>query len=140
MNAIDKFASLLTLTREPFPASSKSTIAGSRPDLRVPVREVLLTNGERVSLYDTSGPYTDPQAKIDIRSGLAPLRARWIEERADTEALQNPSSDYGRARLADPRRRALRRQAAIWPAEFLAARSHHCIARAEFDILAPASL
>jgi phosphomethylpyrimidine synthase len=88
MNAVDKFASLLTLTREPFPASSKSTIAGSRPDLRVPVREVLLTNGERVSLYDTSGPYTDPAADIDVRRGLPGVRDAWIAEREDTERYE----------------------------------------------------
>ena len=58
MNAPDKFTSLLSLTREPFPASHKCLIPGSRPDLNVPVRDVLLTNGETVSLYDTSGPYT----------------------------------------------------------------------------------
>ncbi|MDM0032562.1 phosphomethylpyrimidine synthase ThiC [Variovorax sp. J22P271] len=85
MNAIDKFASLLTLTREPFPASTKGAIAGSRPDLRVPVREVLLTNGEQVSLYDTSGPYTDPAADIDVRRGLPGVRDAWIAERNDTE-------------------------------------------------------
>ena len=78
MNAIDKFASLLTLTREPFPASTKATLPGSRPDLRVPVREVLLTNGEQISLYDTSGPYTDPAALIDVRQGLPDVRGAWI--------------------------------------------------------------
>ncbi|MGJ7511916.1 phosphomethylpyrimidine synthase ThiC [Variovorax sp. GT1P44] len=88
MNAIDKFASLLTLTREPFPASTKSTIAGSRPDLRVPVREVSLTNGECVSLYDTSGPYTDPAADIDVRRGLPGVRDAWIAERGDTERYE----------------------------------------------------
>ena len=86
MNAPDKFQQLLTLTREPFPASSKSFIEGSRADMRVPVREVRLTNGETVSLYDTSGPYTDPQAMIDVRRGL-PTSAReaWVLERGDTE-------------------------------------------------------
>lgn len=88
MNASDKFASLLTLTREPFPASTKGAIAGSRPDLRVPVREVALTNGERVSLYDTSGPYTDPAADIDIRRGLPGVRDAWISERNDTERYE----------------------------------------------------
>jgi phosphomethylpyrimidine synthase len=88
MNAPDKFASLLTLTREPFPASSKSAITGSRPDLRVPVRDVLLTNGENVSLYDTSGPYSDPSADIDVRAGLASVRGAWIAERGDTESYE----------------------------------------------------
>ena len=52
-------------------------------------------------VYDTSGPYTDPRAAIDIRNGLLPLRERWIEERADTELLAGPTSIYGRARLDD---------------------------------------
>ncbi|KWT69753.1 MULTISPECIES: phosphomethylpyrimidine synthase ThiC [unclassified Variovorax] len=87
MNAPDKFASLLTLTREPFPASTKSAIASPRrADVRVPVRDVLLTNGETVSLYDTSGPYSDPSADIDVRRGLPSVRGAWIAERNDTEA------------------------------------------------------
>ncbi len=61
-----------------------------------------------LSVYDTSGPYTDPQAKIDIRSGLAPLRAGWIDERGDTEELPGPSSRYGVERLGDPRLAELR--------------------------------
>src|SRR2546426_3259477 len=91
MNAPDKldtekFAELLALTREPFPASKKVYASGSvHADLRVPMREVTLTNGETVPLYDTSGPYTDPQATIDVRKGLAPLRAAWIAARGDTE-------------------------------------------------------
>lgn len=87
MNAPDKFASLLTLTREPFPASTKSAIASPRrPDIQVLVRDVRLTNGETVSLYDTSGPYSDPSADIDVRRGLPSVRGAWIAERNDTEA------------------------------------------------------
>jgi phosphomethylpyrimidine synthase len=52
----------------------------------VPMREVTLTNGEAIALYDTSGPYTEPSAMIDVRQGLAPLRAGWIEARSDTES------------------------------------------------------
>lgn len=85
MNAPDKLAQLLQLTREPFPASTKAWITGSRADLRVPVRDVALSNGEVVSLYDTSGPYTDPAAAIDVRRGLADVRGAWIDERNDTE-------------------------------------------------------
>ena len=88
MNAPDKIAEMLALTREPLPASTKGAIVGSRPDLRVPVRDVRLTNGREVSFYDTSGPYTDPTASIDIRQGLQPLRAAWIAERGDTEAYE----------------------------------------------------
>eukprot|EP01036_Dinobryon_divergens_P049998 gene49998-66965_t len=93
MNAPDKltplagFAERLAQTREPFPASTKVYVPGAmHPGLQVPMREVALTNGERVALYDTSGPYTDPAAAIDVRRGLAPLRAPWIEARGDTEA------------------------------------------------------
>ncbi|WP_046112927.1 phosphomethylpyrimidine synthase ThiC [Aquincola tertiaricarbonis] len=85
MNAPDQLAQLLQLTREPFPASTKAWITGSRADLRVPVRDVALSNGEVVSLYDTSGPYTDPAAPIDVRRGLPDVRGAWISERDDTE-------------------------------------------------------
>jgi phosphomethylpyrimidine synthase len=53
-------------------------------------------------VYDTSGPYTDPAIAIDIRSGLPALRAKWIEERNDTEQLDGPSSTFGQARKTDP--------------------------------------
>ena len=88
MNAPDKIAQLLALTREPLPASTKGVMEGSRPDIRVPVRDVRLTNGREVSFYDTSGPYTDPKVAIDVRPGLAPVRAAWIAERGDTEAYE----------------------------------------------------
>ncbi|WP_342131675.1 phosphomethylpyrimidine synthase ThiC [Hydrogenophaga sp. OTU3427] len=86
--AVDRFARLLSLSRAPFPASTKSALTGSRPDLRVPVRDVALTNGEVVSLYDTSGPYTDPSADIDVRRGLPDLRGAWVRERGDTESYE----------------------------------------------------
>ena len=91
MNAPDpitreKFAELLALTREPFPASRKAYIPGQlHADLRVPVRDIALTNGEVVSVYDTSGPYTDPDALIDVRKGLASVRGGWIAGRGDVE-------------------------------------------------------
>ena len=86
MNAPDKFAPLLTLTREPVPASTKVFVPGPQAGVQVPMREIALTNGERVTVYDTSGPYTDPTVSIDVRKGLAPVRAAWIEARGDTEA------------------------------------------------------
>ena len=86
MNAPDKFAQLLSLTREPFPASHKVYVGGKlHPQLQVPMRDVHLTNGEIATLYDTSGPYTDPYAFIDVRTGLPALRGDWIEARQDTE-------------------------------------------------------
>ncbi|NLU76156.1 phosphomethylpyrimidine synthase ThiC [Streptomyces sp. HNM0575] len=63
----------------------KGYLSGSRPDLRVPVRRVHLTSGNDVTLYDTSGPYTDPAIETDVRRGLTPLRQNWIIERDDTE-------------------------------------------------------
>ena len=87
MTAPDKLAQLLTLTREPFPASRKvHVVAEHDPQVRVPMREVTLSNGEVATLYDTSGPYSDPASEIDVRRGLEPVRANWIEARGDTEA------------------------------------------------------
>ncbi|MBO8187290.1 phosphomethylpyrimidine synthase ThiC [Streptomyces spirodelae] len=65
--------------------SHKGYLQGPRPDIRVPVRRVHLTNGTDVTLYDTSGPYTDPNIDTDVRRGLAPLRENWIIQRGDTE-------------------------------------------------------
>ena len=117
MNAPDdKIAQLLALTREPLPASAKGAIAGSRPDIRVPVRDVRLTNGRQVSFYDTSGPYTDPAAVIDVRQGLDAVRAAWIAERGDTEAyegrLAHILDDGGKRQERDAQRiEQLRREA-----------------------------
>src|SRR5207237_5111092 len=61
-----------------------------------------------IVVYDNSGPYTDPDARIDIRRGLPALREPWISARADTEVLAGPSSEYGRKRLADPKLAELR--------------------------------
>lgn len=86
MNAPDKLSQWLALTREPFPASRKVHVPGQlHREVRVPMREVRLTNGERVTLYDTSGPYTDPTVAVDVRRGLPALRADWIGARGDTE-------------------------------------------------------
>ncbi|HKX39687.1 MAG TPA: phosphomethylpyrimidine synthase ThiC [Burkholderiaceae bacterium] len=92
--AADALQSLLTLTREPFPASRKVHVRGNLLGVQVPMREIALTNGEVLTVYDTSGPYTDPQAAIDVRRGLPDLRSGWIEARADTEPYT------GRQRIA----------------------------------------
>ncbi|WP_299204329.1 phosphomethylpyrimidine synthase ThiC [uncultured Amphritea sp.] len=97
---------------QPFPNSRKVYVEGSRPDVRVPMREISLADtptdmgGEKndpLYVYDTSGPYSDPEANIDVRKGLEPLRAGWIEERGDTVQLDGLSSEYGRAREQDLR-------------------------------------
>ena len=95
---------------QPFPNSRKVYVTGSRPDIRVPMREISLADtptdfgGESnapVLVYDTSGPYTDPQASIDLRAGLADVRGAWIDERGDTEVLPGLTSEFGASRLAD---------------------------------------
>ncbi|MGE0857766.1 MAG: phosphomethylpyrimidine synthase ThiC [Gammaproteobacteria bacterium] len=96
---------------QPFPRARKVYVTGSRSDIRVPMREIeqhgtAVRGGTEanpvITVYDTSGPYTDPAAKIDLRRGLPALRAPWIEERGDTEALGDLTSRYGRARASDP--------------------------------------
>ncbi|HYR34121.1 MAG TPA: phosphomethylpyrimidine synthase ThiC [Burkholderiales bacterium] len=77
--------------------------------LRVPMREITQSGGNPpILVYDTSGPYTDPAARIDIRRGLSPLREEWIQARGDTVQLDGPTSEYGRKRLADPKLAELR--------------------------------
>lgn len=101
----------------PFPNSEKVYVQGSRPDIQVPFRKITqddtpsMLGAEKnppIYVYDTSGPYTDPSVKIDIRAGLAPVRAKWIDERNDTELLSGPTSAFGQERLNDPKLVALR--------------------------------
>jgi len=102
---------------KPLPNSRKIYVQGSRADIRVPMREIRLSDtptaegGQHnppVVVYDTSGPYTDPEAQIDVRQGLVPLREGWIEERGDTELLDDFTSDFARRRMQDPRLDRLR--------------------------------
>ncbi|HSW47255.1 MAG TPA: phosphomethylpyrimidine synthase ThiC, partial [Phycisphaerae bacterium] len=96
------------------PGSRRVYVAGQRfPDVRVPMREVALspTKPRRpgvpeepnppITLYDTSGPYTDPATPIDVTKGLKPIREQWIRQRGDVEELAGLSSEYGRHRLAN---------------------------------------
>ena len=102
----------------PIPGSKKIFVTGSRADLRVPMREIGLSETPKMfgkaepnapfCVYDTSGPYTNPDAVIDLGAGLPPVRARWIEERGDSEALAALSSEFGRSREADGRLDAVR--------------------------------
>src|SRR2546430_6757494 len=90
---------------KPLPNSRKLYVG----ELRVPMREITQSgDNPPIAVYDTSGPYTDPDARIDIRKGLAPLREKWIQARADTQVLGQPTSEYGRQRLADPKLAELR--------------------------------
>ena len=107
---LSKTARINDASVQPFPNSRKIYVEGSRPDIRVPMREISLTDtitdkgaetNLPVTVYDTSGPYTDPNVSIDIRKGLAELRANWIEQRGDTVVLSDQTSEYGRQRAAD---------------------------------------
>lgn len=82
------------LTREPLPASHKTYVAGEiHPDIRVPMRAISLTNGETVTVYDTSGPYTDPNIDIDVAQGIPALRKEWILNRDNVEPYTGRSID-----------------------------------------------
>ncbi|MBC7453280.1 MAG: phosphomethylpyrimidine synthase ThiC, partial [Massilia sp.] len=116
----------------PLPNSRKIYVPGSRPDLRVPMRQISQSDtaasfgaekNPPVYVYDTSGPYTDPDVAIDIRSGLATPRLPWIIERGDTEQLAGPSSAYGIERLNDPALAALRFNLHRQPRRALAGRN-----------------
>ena len=112
---IDQFlnetASLDPEALKSFAKSKKVYVTGSRPDLKVPFREISLSDtpssfgaekNPPVMVYDTSGPYTDPDYQIDIRNGLPSLRSQWIDERNDTEFLEGPTSAFGHERKTNP--------------------------------------
>ena len=113
------------LTTTPLPASKKVYVKGEQDGVAVPMREIALSSakkengssaapqiesgaGSSIVVYDTSGPYTDPAAGIDIQRGLSPLRRDWILARQDVEALPDVSSEYGRLRANDPALDSLR--------------------------------
>jgi phosphomethylpyrimidine synthase len=109
MNANPKFlaatAHVDQAAVQPLPNSRKIYVG----PLRVPMREIAQSGGNPpITVYDTSGPYTDPAGSIDIRKGLFPFRQAWIEARADTQLLDGPTSLYGRKRLEDPKLAELR--------------------------------
>jgi len=108
---IRRTAALSEEAIKPFPSSKKVYVEGSRPDIRVPMRQVEQSPtpnnmGDELNppiyIYDTSGIYTDPEADIDLLKGLPALRETWVAERGDTELLSGPSSEYGVERQSDP--------------------------------------
>jgi len=116
---IKKTTQLSEDVTRPFPSSAKIYVEGSRPDIRVPMRQVQqddtpasfgVEKNPPITVYDTSGPYSDPDASIDLMGGLPDVRAGWIDERNDTRLLDGPSSDFGNERQADPELAHLRFQ------------------------------
>ena len=121
MSKTDKIPSAACITRDPFPNSRKIYVPGRLHDIRVAMREIRLNDtrlkfnpsapvekNPSVTVYDTSGPYTDPEIEIDVRRGLPQLRESWIDTRGDTEVLREISSEYGQQRLNDTSLDALR--------------------------------
>ena len=104
-----------TLEGTAFPNSQRIYITGSQPDIRIPMREIQLSPtliggnkenpqfeaNEAVPVYDTSGPYGDPDVAINVQQGIAKLRQPWIAARGDSEELDDRSSAYTKERLAD---------------------------------------
>lgn len=128
------------------PQSRKIYELGSRPDIRVPFREIsqddtpTLFGGESnppLTVYDASGPYTDPKVHIDIRKGLPEVRRAWIDERQDTEVLSGPSSVYGQERLTDPALTAMRFELQRPPRRALAGRNVSQMHYARKGIITP---
>jgi len=108
---LDRAAELSSDSTKPLDGSKKIYVQGSRPDIQVPMREIHLEDtassfgaepNPPIPVYDTSGPYTDPEVKVDLLKGLDDVRTAWIEERDDTEMLAGPTSDYGQQRQNDP--------------------------------------
>ena len=106
------------ISRIPFPNSTKVYIDGEIHPIKVAMREIKLSDTKlakggvehnpSVTVYDTSGPYTDPNVEIDVRKGLPRLREQWILDRNDVEELTEITSDYGKERLADEKLNHLR--------------------------------
>ena len=126
------------ITRTPFPASDKIYVEGSKASIRVAMREITqsptkTSDGHEVNppitVYDTSGPYTDPAVDINVRRGLAALRQQWILERNDVQELDRITSFYGRQREQDP---------ALGPVRFerrrkpLRAKPGHCVTQMHY--------
>ncbi len=111
MKKEEKLPTEHTISTTPFPNSKKIFVKGEIHDIKVAMREISLDDTMRngkvfeknapVTVYDTSGPYTDENATIDIRKGLPKLRQQWILDRGDVEQLEEISSEYGKSRLND---------------------------------------
>src|ERR1035437_6078132 len=108
----EKLPNEKSITTTPFPASKKIYVKGKLHNISVAMREIEVSSGvssksgketskDKIAVYDTSGPYTDPKISIDLKKGLTPLREKWIMERGDVEQLNGFTSVYGNQRMND---------------------------------------
>jgi len=108
----EKLPTEKSITATPFPGSKKIYVKGKLHNIEVAMREIEVSSGvsskfekevkkEKLAVYDTSGPFTDPNISIDVKKGLAPIREKWIMERGDVEHLKDFSSAYGNQRMND---------------------------------------
>ena len=143
---IKKTTQLSEEVTRPFPGSRKIYVQGSRPDIRVPMRQIQqadtpasfgVEKNPPITVYDTSGPYSDPAADIDLLAGLADVRGAWIRERHDTELLDGPGSEFGRERQADPELAHLRFEHISKPRRALAGRNVTQMHYAKQGIITP---
>ncbi len=117
----EKIPDKSVITRDPFPNSKKIYVKGEIYDIDVPMREIEVedsnpsfsnnqesTKNVSVTVYDTSGPYTDPDIGIDVDKGLNPLRMKWIKERDDVVELGDFSSEFAKKSEADAKIRSIR--------------------------------
>lgn len=132
-----------TLEGTAFPNSKRIYVTGSQHDIRVPMREIQLSptlisgtkdhpqyeENEAIPVYDTSGPYGDPDVAINVQQGLAKLRQPWIEARADVETLSERSSAYTRERLTDEGLDTLRFTGLLTPKR---AKAGHCVTQLHY--------
>ncbi|ECA3127354.1 phosphomethylpyrimidine synthase ThiC [Salmonella enterica subsp. enterica serovar Muenster] len=132
-----------TLEGTAFPNSKRIYVTGSQHDIRVPMREIQLSptlisgtkdhpqyeENEAIPVYDTSGPYGDPDVAINVQQGLAKLRQPWIEARADVETLSDRSSAYTRERLTDEGLDTLRFTGLLTPKR---AKAGHCVTQLHY--------
>lgn len=131
---------LQSLTGATFPNSTREWLSGPRDDIRVPVRMIHLSptlnsdasvyeENPSIPIYDTSGPFGDPESTPNVHDGIAPLRATWIAERMDSEAIKHTASDYTQQRLSDATLETIRFQK---PFQFRKASAGACVTQLHY--------
>src|SRR3989304_2493518 len=121
MSTKDNISTQNFITRDPFSRSRKIYVKGKMHGIKVAMREIELDDSDPefsingnsnknhpITVYDTSGPYTDPNVEIDVSRGLPSIREKWILERGDIERLADFSSEFGRKSLRDPKLEEIR--------------------------------